>query len=109
MQECEKIYSVNIRSFFLKTIQAMIKHFKNILRLIYQTFQRRIKFDYYVYRFFTEAHVLHTAGKTAYSLDQTRSNYSNKLTQLDCKYTKENDIRTGFQAQIDCRDETEIN
>ena len=39
-QECEKIYSANIfiRSFFLKTIKAMIKHFKNILTLIYQTF-----------------------------------------------------------------------
>ena len=34
----KKIYSANIRSFFLKTIKAMIKHFENILTLIYQTF-----------------------------------------------------------------------
>ena len=63
------------------------------------------KFHYYVCRFFADAHVLPTTVKVACSLDQIQSNYSFKLMQLDF----ENGIRTAWQAQIDCRDETEIN
>ena len=46
----------------------MTKHFRKILVLIYQTFQRW--FDYYVYRFFAQAHVSHATGKIACILDQ---------------------------------------
>ena len=35
--------------------------------------------------FFAEAHVLHTTGKIACSLDQSQSNYSEKFMQLDFK------------------------
>ena len=44
-----------------------------------------MKFDYHVYRFFAEAHILFTIGKITCSLDQTQSNYLDKLTQLDFK------------------------
>ena len=68
MQECEKIYTANIRSFFLKNYKSydktLLKHFNaylsNLLKMV----------------------------KVTSSLDQIQSNYSDKLTQLDIKQTK---------------------
>ena len=45
---------------------------------------------------FAEAHVLRTTGKIACSLDQTQSNYSDKLTQLDFRGKK---LKSGLAAK----------
>ena len=85
-QECEKNLLSKYKVIFLKNYKAMIKHFNAYLSNVYILKMNKVWL--LCLQIFCWSHVLLTTVKSACSLDQIQSNYSDKLMQLDFKRTK---------------------